>query len=646
LSVDRASIALNGIYGSAWNPADFFQVNGDETSWQVESSAPWLVLEAPNGTTGNSHVVVQADMLGLDVGTYAAQVTVRDLADARTVTIDVTLTVSLPVLSTTTDHLTFDGTFGWSDLTRPVDVTFELGFTDYPVTLDLSFPIADAIDAEFVGGDGIFERRRLNVTIDPASMHGGHHAGTLTLHANVRGHTISHTIAIEATGSRRIVYPSADGVAFTRIDTGPPLNFVNSFLTRTLSVLDSYGVAGTPWTATSDQSWLSVTSDGVSDGTLVLTADPTGLAYGLHWATVSISSPDSNVERTLPIRVSLWLATPWPNSHDALLGAYVQLASDPVRPYVYAHNGSSTIDIYHAHAHTLLSSVGPLSGTLGPMVTSTDGRWLFVLDPTNGSVTRIDLDDTAVRTTWPLLDGKPSGEPSTLVYARPSGHPVLLLSDGRVVDAASGSVFPTGHIFTLPLFDIAKASPNGDRVCVLNTQQSPFSGACFKLLYGDQGPPDVKHSPLIGFDGFSVPGGGAARDLAFMQDGGSIVVALESNPRPLVRFSVLGGYNGPLISDDPAGTIYSARAVTLAADGAIHAQIINGSDGFERLLVLNANESKRIYNYYIEGNVTTLYGQLVTSGDARGTVFLAGDIPPMPTTSSTVQFVMVPSGGP
>jgi hypothetical protein len=266
---------------------------------------------------------------------------------------------------------------------------------------------------------------------------------------------------------------------------------------------------------------------------------------------------------------------------------------------------------------------------------------LFVLDPTNGSVTRIDLDNTAVHTTWPLLEGRTAAVPSTLVYARPSGHPVLLLNDGRVVDAATGGVFPTGHLFTLPPFDIAEASPNGDRVCVLNTQQSPFAGACFKLLYGDQGTPDVKHSPLIGFDGFSVPGAGVARDLAFMADGDSIVVAVESNPRPLVLFSVLGGYNGPLTSDDLDGTIYSARAVTAAADGSIQAQILNGSDGFERLLVVDANRSKRIYNYYIGGNVTTLYGRLVTSGDARSTVFLAGDTPPLPTTSSTMEFVLV-----
>jgi hypothetical protein len=126
-----------------------------------------------------------------------------------------------------------------------------------------------------------------------------------------------------------------------------------------------------------------------------------------------------------------------------------------------------------------------------------------------------------------------------------------------------------------------------------------------------------------------------------MADGDSIVVAVESNPRPLVLFSVLGGYNGPLISDDLDGTIYSARAVTAAADGSIQAQILNGSDGFERLLVVDANRSKRIYNYYIGGNVTTLYGRLVTSGDARSTVFLAGDTPPLPTTSSTLEFVLV-----
>jgi hypothetical protein len=634
LSVDRTAIPLSATLG-AGGPGSSFNVQGDRIAWQAESSASWLAIDTGQGT-GDALVGIEVDIQTLGVGTHGAQITIRDLGDARAVTIDVTVTVSLPVLSATTDHLTFDGIFGWSNLTRTIDVSLNTGLNEYPVTVASAFPMTDAIVTTFDDGVADAAPHRINVTLDPAKLSGGRHTGSLTLSANVLGHTITRTIAIEATASQRILHPSVDGVAFTRMGTLP---VVESFLARTISVLDSYAVAGTPWTASSSQPWLSVTTSGVSDGALTLTADPTGLAAGLHWATVSISSSDGNVEATRPVSVSLWLQTERPNFYDDLPRVYRQLASDPIRPYLYAHDGSSTIDVYNVHTRAAMPSIPSLGGTLGPMVTSSDGRWLFVLDTANGGVTRIDLADPSARTVWPLLERKPAGQPRTLVYARPNGHPVLLLSDARVVDAATGAVFPAGPLTGVPPFDVARVSPHGDRVCVLTTEQSPFSGACFKLLYGDLGTPDVTRSPVIDFSGFSVAGAGFAKDLAFTPDGAYAILALESNPRPLVLFNVLGGYSGPLISDDPTGAIYSARAVATAADGAIFADIINGADGTERILALNADRSMRTNIQFSSGGTTGLYGQFVTSGDANGTAFLTGAFPPLPAASSTLHFL-------
>jgi len=45
-----------------------------------------------------------------------------------------------------------------------------------------------------------------------------------------------------------------------------------SKLTQTLRVRDNLGLA-TPWTATADQSWLSVTASGTADANIVFTAN-------------------------------------------------------------------------------------------------------------------------------------------------------------------------------------------------------------------------------------------------------------------------------------------------------------------------------------------------------------------------------------
>ena len=104
-------------------------------------------------------------------------------------------------------------------------------------------------------------------------------------------------------------------------------------------------------------------------------------------------------------------------------------------------------------------------------------------------------------------------------------------------------------------------------------------------------------------------------------------------------FSVLGGFAGPLISDDPNGTIYSARSLATDVEGAVFAQIVNGSDGRERTLVLHSDRSPRMNNDFVGANESALRARLVASGDTLGAVFLTGAWPPQPTTSTELNFL-------
>jgi hypothetical protein len=645
LDVGQHSLSLTAVFGSSVMPSTTLSVIGDSIGWQATSSASWLQLSALSGT-GAATLTVSTNTQALAAGTHTAKLTFTDPGISRTVEVDVQITVSLPVLTASVNSISYDGRFGWSDLTRPLDVSLNTGFNSYPVSVQVSFGAANTVTTTFTDGVADANPHRLNVTLDPTKLKSGQHTGQVTLTAHVNGQDIARTLPLEALASERVLYASNDGVALAHIGS------VDS-TTRTVTILDSYGVAGTQWTATDNQPWLTVTPSGLSGGSMTITANPTGLAADVYYATVTLASADANVESTKAIRVALWVQPlEEPDLGFSVPKVYKQLAADPLRPFVYAHNGSGTIDVFNNDSRMPRPAITGLSGTLGPMVASSDGKWLFVLDPTNGSVTRIDLDDTSVRTTWPLPDFKPSMQPTALVYARPSGHGILVLNDRRVIDAESSTVFALGGNGQLVVqqFDLGRTRPQGDGICVVSTQFTPFGGQCLDLRYSTYGTPDVSGTQRIAFDGHVMPSStaGFATDFALTPDGESIIIAQSGGgPVPVIRFSMSTGlYLGPVLPENAAHPRRAARSVAVGSDGAIYADVLNdqfSDDGVEAIYSWNADGTERNPPLQLSAsNLTGLLHQLVVPGDAMGAAYLTSTfvLPQIqPTESTELNFI-------
>lgn len=636
LDVDAEMLTLAAVFGSAGGPDTAFNVTGENVTWEAESSAPWVQLNTLGGT-GPTHIIVSTNIQGLAVGTHTARLTLTDPETARSVGVDVELTLSLPQLSVSVPSVSFDGKYGWDVLTQPIDVSLNTGLTAYPVSFAVTFDAAGAISTTFTGGIVDAAPRRLNVNLDPAKLNGGRHAGQLTVTASVLGQTMTRTLPLEALASTRVLYPSSDAVALAQISIFPSL-------TRTIQVLDSYGLSGTQWTAAgSGEPWLqSVTPSGVSGGDLTITVDPAGLPEGLHRASVTLASADANIDTTVPIQVSLYVkATPGGNVLVTQAGVYKQLAADPLRPHLYAHNGSGTIDVHHMHTHAQLPSITGLSGSLGAMAPSSDGKWLFVQDSVDGSVTRIDLDDTTVHVTWPLTEQSNTLPKNAIAYARPNGHPVLVLSDRRFVDANTGAVLGVVDLPFLMSLDMMATSLDGKRVCAVNSQSTPFAGDCFVARYGDyDNSPSVVTGATSHLSGHDVPGGGFASDVAITADGESAVVATDESAYAEWGFSLPpSGHGGPLLPFDTFNQ--AARGIATAPDGAIYMNVVTFSDGIERMYAWNDNgASLRLSNFPV-GSTSTIVGlkqQLVITGDGMGAAYLMGSAP-TPDVSTELHFL-------
>ncbi|RYF01234.1 MAG: hypothetical protein EOO32_04730 [Comamonadaceae bacterium] len=223
---------------------------------------------------------------------------------------------------------------------------------------------------------------------------------------------------------------------------------------------------GASWQAQSSQSWLTVTASGVAGGPMQIQADPSALATNtIHYATVSVKSSDSGVSAAQPVVVALWKGTESVRevaTTAAVASRYTRLLADPVRPYAYAHSNSGmvadpvrphvqlysnsgTIDVYNIYTGALVKSMSAPGSTLGKMLASPDGAYLYAHDLAGRQLKVFDLREGQVVATWPL-DASLSvfeGGLIDLIYARPNGVGVLVVSTGQVFRASDGKLLAT-----------------------------------------------------------------------------------------------------------------------------------------------------------------------------------------------------------
>lgn len=275
------------------------------------------------------------------------------------------------------------------------------------------------------------------------------------------------------------LYASDDGIAFTSLPS-------YSRLTQTVTIMAGNRAAPVEWSASSDQSWLSVTP--LSDGELKLAADPAGLAAdALYYATVSVAQT-SGEDQFAPasIRVALWVG-----SQDAAASATLptnasKMVADPLRPYVYV-NGGSSIEIYNIYTQALVDSIPiALSGNEQLRV-STDGSFLFA---GGNALHRIALDA--------LHEHSSSEEVLAgffdFAYARPQGHPILFdgrghLFDGVTLKTIERHWFPDREFAASP-----EASVLGNRACLATNGYFVIDPvlSCYEMAYVSAGGGDVR----------------------------------------------------------------------------------------------------------------------------------------------------------
>jgi hypothetical protein len=260
-------------------------------------------------------------------------------------------------------------------------------------------------------------------------------------------------------------------------------------LTRTVKVIDT-GNLGGRWTASDDAPWLQLTPS--SDGSSVtLTADDTGLADDIHYATVTIA-PDAEpgFGNTTQIKVGLYVdhtspAPPVtivsPNILDA--GATV---ADPIRPYVYVaqtiYDGTSNgfngaISTYNYYTGQLVEKLDFPHRMMTDLEVSPDGGLLLAADVGgNGDssdryINPIELSGSS-RIVRPRWGGIRLDASSQFKIAEIGGAPVVLTGEKQIVSITDGAVlgdFESDAVGGYVVTGKIAVSPDGGSAIVMGT---------------------------------------------------------------------------------------------------------------------------------------------------------------------------------
>ena len=271
---------------------------------------------------------------------------------------------------------------------------------------------------------------QVNYSIDVDQLSIGTSSAVVTVHDDYEN--IDHLIQVSVYIQPNKLSASQKNVAFSSFPSRGQLN-------KIVQVGDLS--AGTvQWQASTTSSWLFLTqSSTTTPANLTISADQTGLAPGMYYATINLSSTDSSISSSESINVGFYVSDADPSStaSTSLPAIPVNTVHDALGPYVYISYGTNDIEIYNSYTGVLLDTITFPVGTeqITSMTVSDDGESLFAYNAADQTIIKYGLRtstilDTFVNAGAVLTD---------LHFTRVQGYPLLLLSNGSILDPETGS---------------------------------------------------------------------------------------------------------------------------------------------------------------------------------------------------------------
>lgn len=329
----------------------------------VAASSPGTWLTAGGGITTPGAVRVAVDAAGLNAGIYTGTVTLTAPGYAPA-SVPVTLTVADAPL-VTVQPLSLEFSFQQGG-TFPPPQSVAIGSSSSGSPL-LFASLSDGNNSWLSVTGGGQTPDRISVSVNPTRLSPGLYRGAVAVTSEQAGNrAVRIPVTLNVTLSSPVLtQPASLTFMYTQQRDVPPAQSISVSSAQTLAFTSS--VAG-------DQAWLRLKGGGSTPSNLEASVDPTGLAPGLHAASILINAPGAEVN---PIEVpAVLIVNPAPRLNASLKEAVFsyQTGGDPAtnQPLVISSSDSSLI-------------------VTGTPSTETGGSWLSITGGGNVSPATFSL---------------------------------------------------------------------------------------------------------------------------------------------------------------------------------------------------------------------------------------------------------------
>lgn len=572
------------------------------SSWTVASDVSWLSVSPASGVTPASMTLSPNPANAkLASGRHETTLTLNS-PGATPAKLTVRLQLTEAKLSVTDDSVSLGGSSG-RDLT-PARVYISLN------TTGTAWPWSVANKPDWLDVQGGSPKVGPSGTSLQIKALPGAPSGTTTtvvkLQAFVNGDVIEKALTVTLNSDRRILQAAQNSIA---------LSATAQLTRRSHSVkIGTNFPDATPWTASSDRSWLSVTPAGVAGNLLTVNANPAALPDNqLSYATVTISGGANVTPDT--VRVALWKSSTGLQSKLSVNQAYTDLLADPLRPYVYAHSKGGSLDVYHVHTGARLATIPGLGGALGDMTINAAGDTLYAIDTSGKAVVALHLDTFAKGATWPLATAP--GPLTRVLAIRPNASNIVITNDSQAWlqdGSAISNKLPAGEYV---------ASGDGKLIHFQTNYGNETTGSgmlSYRLDYMAGGASGLSATLVA-----SYPYSARFGAIAMGADSSRFYVAGEGSDSRCARVS---GDNiaaiGRLTGRPPAASGAIPNNVAAGVDGRVYCGY-RGTNGSADILAFKADDSFVNSFRFAALGADLLQGQLVVSSDGLVLVGLSND---------------------
>ncbi len=543
-SIDRGEIYLNAINGAPI-PGELIKFNLDQgaTTWSTSTNQPWLSMTPSGGSTpGVTTLNVNPSVGKLASGTHSGALTIS-APNATTRSVPVTLNLTPATLSTSAATLTLGGPLGRDVDQAALTLNLNTMTNGYPWTFSA---LPAWLAASATSGTVTQAGTRVTFSSNRAQVPVGSSSAALTATATVNGDILTAPLTVTVNRDRHKLLFSEVGVGLSSTPGW-------SKLSRTVTVRDNLGQSAS-WTASADQSWLSIARSG---NQLTLTANPASLPVDtISYATLTLHSTDSAIATTEPLRVAFWKGSATPAAMTKLSKSYQHLKADPIRPLLYANNGESGIDVYNFYTAAQVGTIDDAGAALGEMAISPSGDQLYAYDTANRNIVVVDLRTMTKTASWPMATRVDHS--AGLLAIRPNGVEVVLAADGNAYRASNGQIAGRPGIAGSAM----AASRDGTRVYAIDSGYSPASATAYNVDYSAMGGGALFSAAAHGTGHGDIGSNGA--DIAVSNDGSRVYTAAGAP----YRCSNLNAADMSVIGLLPGGDAYPTN-VEVGSDGRI-----------------------------------------------------------------------------